>query len=247
MTRAAICIAVALGLSGASAADAADRWSYTGKYGPQHWGEIKADFASCASGKTQSPVDIRDAVPGAPAPIVFDYQRTWLRIVDNGHTVQVNYGPGSSIVVGGKRYSLLQFHFHHPSEETIEGKRYPMVVHLVHASADGALAVVAVLLREGAANPFIETLWTHLPSRKGKERATLKVSIDATRLLPRKRAYYEFTGSLTTPPCSEGVTWLVMATPVELSAAQIARFAELYNGNARPLQALNGRPITLHE
>src|SRR5436190_2715986 len=227
--------------------DAHHEWDYGKEHGPRHWGQLKPEFASCGLGKVQSPIDIHGALAAAAAPIQFHYQATPLHIIDNGHTIQVNYAPGSSISVAGKRYDLVQFHFHHPSEEKIDGKGFPMVAHLVHKSADGALAVVAVLLREGAQNPFIDTLWKNLPHEKEKELAAEKVTINAARLLPRSHAYYEYAGSLTTPPCSEGVTWLVLTTPVELSAAQVARFGKIYKANARPVQALNGRAITLHK
>jgi carbonic anhydrase len=246
-TRAIVSILLSLALFGARAEEQVHEWAYTGEHGPQHWADVKADFAACGVGKTQSPIDIHGAASGSPAPIKFDYHAVPLHITDNGHTVQVTYAAGSSITVRGKHYELAQFHFHHPSEERIEGKGYPMVAHLVHKSADGALAVVAVLLREGAQNPLIATLWKNLPADKEKEVAPEKVTINAARLLPVSRAYYEFAGSLTTPPCSEGVTWLVLATPVELSASQISRFTKIYSSNARPLQALNGRAITLHK
>ena len=246
-TRAIVWILFSLALFGARAEEQVHEWAYTGEHGPQHWADVKADFAACGTGKAQSPIDIHGATSGTPAPIKFDYHAVPLHIIDNGHTVQVTYAAGSSIAVGGKRYELAQFHFHHPSEERIDGKGYPMVAHLVHKSADGALAVVAVLLREGAQNPLIATLWKNLPTEKEKEMASEKVTINAARLLPASRAYYGFAGSLTTPPCSEGVTWLVLATPVELSASQISRFVKIYSSNARPLQALNGRAITLHK
>jgi carbonic anhydrase len=212
-------------------------WDYGKEHGPRHWGE------SCATGKAQSPIDIRNAVPGKLAPIRFDYHATPLRIIDNGHTIQVNYGSGSGISVADQRYELVQFHFHKPSEEKIDGKGYPMVAHLVHRNSSGALAVVAVLLKQGNSSPLVQTLWANLPAEKEKEKAPAKVSIDAAQLLPRDQAYYTFSGSLTTPPCSEGVTWFVLASPVELSAAQVSRFGKIYDGNARPVQPLNGRAV----
>ena len=218
-------------------------WDYGAEHGPKHWGEVKADFAACGTGKAQSPVDIRNAVPGKLDPIKFDYHPSPLHVIDNGHTVQVNYAPGSSITVGDQRYELVQFHFHKPSEEKINGKAFPMEAHLVHKRSDGALAVVAVLLKQGGANGVIGTVWKNLPEEKEKEKAVDKVSVNAAGLLPKNHAYYTFAGSLTTPPCSEGVTWFVLVHQTDVSDGQIGRFGKLYNGNARPVQALNGRVI----
>lgn len=218
-------------------------WSYEGKDGPQNWAKLSPEFAPCGSGKFQSPIDIREGIRLNLDPIKFEYKSSPLRILDNGHTVQVNYGMGSSIWVNGEKYSLVQFHFHKPSEERIEGKSFDMVVHLVHKNMMGQLAVVAVMLRNGAPNPLVQTLWTHLPLQSGKEGMPKNVSIDANQLLPQDRAYYTFLGSLTTPPCSEGVLWLVMKTPMQVSRAQIAAFGRLYENNARPVQQANRRLI----
>jgi len=237
----------ALAFSPLAAGEGQHEWDYGAEHGPQHWGGIKTEFASCAVGKTQSPIDIRGAVPGKLDPIRFDYHPSELRIIDNGHTIQVNYGPGSAISVGGKRYELVQFHFHKPSEEQIDGKSFPMVVHLVHKDSSGALAVVAVLLKQGAQNGLVQTLWANLPGDKEKESVVRKVRIDAARLLPRAHGYYTFSGSLTTPPCSEGVTWFVLTHPMEISQQQISRFGRVYDGNARPVQPLNGRTIRVSQ
>jgi carbonic anhydrase len=154
----------------------------------------------------------------------------------------VNYAPGSSIDVGGSRYELVQFHFHKPSEEKIDGKAHAMVAHLVHKSADGKLAVVAVLLDQGGANPTISTIWKNLPKEKEKE-ISVKATVDAAALLPGDKGYYTFQGSLTTPPCSEGVRWLVLKTLVKIAESEIATFGKLYPMNARPTQPLNGRAL----
>ena len=222
-------------------------WDYGKAHGPQHWGAIKPEFATCGAGKAQSPIDIRKPRAGKLEAISFDYRATPLRIIDNGHTVQVNYAPGSTISIGDRRYELQQFHFHKPSEEKVNGKSYPMVAHLVHKNADGALAVVAVLLSAGAENPVIKTLWSNLPPEKEKEDAPGNVSIDAAELLPKDHAYYSFPGSLTTPPCSEGVTWYVLVHPSEISEAQVARFGKIYAHNARPVQPLNGRVVQISQ
>ncbi len=219
------------------------RWSYRGSDGPDHWGELDKTFRTCQLGHRQSPIDIRATTPADLPPIQFAYQRTPLHIVNNGHTIQVNYSPGSFITVGDERYQLTQFHFHHPSEERIKGKRFEMVAHLVHASPDGALAVVAVLLDRGAADPVIASLWQHLPTHEGPEQKIDDVQIDATGLLPQDRGYYTFTGSLTTPPCTEDVTWFVLKTPKRISQSQADTFGKIYPHDARPIQQLYGRQV----
>lgn len=218
-------------------------WAYDGKLGPQNWAKLSPEFAACGSGKFQSPIDIKEGIRLSLEPITFNYKPSQLRILDNGHTVQVNYGMGSSITVGGEKYSLVQFHFHKPSEERIEGKSFDMVVHLVHKNLTGNLAVVAVMLRNGAPNPLMQTLWTHLPLMQGKEATPKDVKIDVTQFLPTDRSYYTYLGSLTTPPCSEGVLWLVMKNPMQVSRSQIAAFGRLYEVNARPVQPANKRLI----
>lgn len=243
----ALACALALAPAVAFAEGEHHEWDYGKEHGPTHWGAIKSDFAACGAGKEQSPIDIRGAVPSRLDPIEFDYHPTPLRIIDNGHTIQVIYGPGSFISVGGERAELQQFHFHKPSEERVNGKSYPMVAHLVHKKADGSLAVVAVLLKQGHPNALIQTLWANLPAEKEKEKAVEKIGVDAAKLLPQKRAYYTFAGSLTTPPCSEGVTWYVLVNPAEVSEAQVARFGRIYKANARPVQPLNGRMIKVSQ
>jgi carbonic anhydrase len=221
----------------------AHEWSYEGEEGPTHWGDLEPDFAACRLGKHQSPIDIRDAKPASLPPIKFDYKSSPLKIVNNGHSIQINYAPGSYMVVGEKRYELQQFHFHHPSEEYINGKPYDMAIHLVHADNQGHSAVVTVLLKKGNTNSMIQKLWDNLPRAEGKEEAVPSVEVSAAALLPETLSYYTFEGSLTTPPCSEPVTWYVLKTPLEVSAAEAAAFARLYPHNARPLQSLNGRAI----
>jgi carbonic anhydrase len=218
-------------------------WSYSGQEGPNEWGKLDSTYAACSTGKTQSPIDIKDARKAELPTLRFDYNSVPLNIIDNAHTIQVNYPVGSTLTVGKRLYTLKQFHFHHPSEEHVNGHGYDMVVHLVHADAEGHLAVVAVFLKEGNANPFMDLLWQNLPKEKGKAVDVSGVTLNARDLLPTDRGYYTFSGSLTTPPCSEGVTWYVMKSSVALSKAQVAAFAKLYPGNARPIQAANGREI----
>ena len=219
------------------------RWSYDGKGAPSAWGHLQPEFAACSEGKRQSPIDIQDGAKLELDPIKFDYKPAPLRIIDNGYTVQVNFSEGSSITVSGVRYELKQLHFHKPSEERINGKVYDMVVHLVHKSSDGRLAVVAVLMEAGTPNPFIAALWPHLPLESGREVSLPEVMVDLNGLLPETRSYFAYMGSLTTPPCTEGVLWLVMKTPVTVAAEQVGIFGKLYSMNARPVQPANGRLI----
>ena len=227
---------------------AAARGTRYGKF-PEGVEEGETAQAVFSQGKrpSQSPIDIetKDVTPaGDLAPIRFNYQLSPLKIINNGFTVQVSYDAGSSITVNGESYELIQFHFHHPSETTIDGQKYDLELHLVHRNAQGKLAVVAVLLKSGAQNPPLRELWSYLPKDIGHEAEHKKVQLNAADFLPNDRNYYKFSGSLTIPPCTEGVTWLVMRTPVEVSPTQIAAFANLYPLNARPLQPLNGRSVT---
>jgi carbonic anhydrase len=221
----------------------AHEWGYGGSEGPAHWGELSPEFAACKTGRRQSPVDIADARSADLPAIQFEYKPGALHIVNNGHTIEINSAPGSFIRIGDKRYDLRQFHFHHPSEETIKGKRFPMEVHLVHSDADGHLAVVSVLLEEGSANPLIETLWGFAPKTAGPEKIHDNLRIDSADLLPTNRSYFTFAGSLTTPPCTEGVRWFVLKTPVTISNSQMVTFAEIYPYDERPTQSLNGRTV----
>ena len=218
-------------------------WTYKGPEGPSYWGKLDPAFATCAVGHAQSPIDIKDAKKSDLPPLKFDYKAVPLNIIDNGHTVQVNYAPGSTLTVGDKTYVLKQFHFHHPSEEHINGQGYDMVAHLVHADADGHLAVVAVLLKKGPSNPFLNTVWTNIPKEKEKAVDVSGVSLNVNDLLPADHGYFTFAGSLTTPPCSEGVTWYVLKNQSSLSAEQLQVFAKIYPLNARPIQASNNREI----
>ena len=217
-------------------------WAYQGNTGPSHWASLSPDFSTCKLGGLQSPIDIRGAKAADLPAIRFDYKPSPLKIVDNGHTIQVNYAPGSSIEVGAARYELVQFHFHRPSEERINGKAHAMDAHLVHRNSAGELAVVAVLLDKGQDNPTLRAVWSNLPKQKEKEVAA-PATIDAAALLPADKGYYTFQGSLTTPPCSEGVRWFVLKTPMTLAANELTAFAKLYPMNARPTQPLNGRAV----
>jgi carbonic anhydrase len=220
-------------------------WTYEGAEGPSHWGDLDPAFATCAHGHVQSPIDIPAASIAAEHldPIRFDYKAAPLHLTDNGHTVMIEVPPGGTIRIGSAEYALQQIHFHHPSEEMIDGKPFAMVAHLVHKNRDGGLAVVAVLFEEGAENPALAGVFAHLPAGPGKKTAPSNVHFDPAALLPASRSYFTFEGSLTTPPCTEGVTWYVLRTPVTASAEQIGAFARHYPHNARPVQPVGGRPI----
>jgi carbonic anhydrase len=218
-------------------------WDYGREHGPAHWGDLSPEFAACKTGRHQSPIDVRQTVKADLPAIGFAYRPSRLRIVDNGHTVMATWDPGSSIQVGRRRYELKQLHFHRPSENTVLGRRFEMEAHLVHADAAGAQAVVAVLLEAGQENALVRELWNDLPREKGHEDVRDDVRVDASLLLPSARGYYTFEGSLTTPPCSESVTWIVLKQPVQVSAAEVAQFAKLYPNDARPAQPLHGRVV----
>ncbi|MDD2743606.1 MAG: carbonic anhydrase family protein, partial [Rhodocyclaceae bacterium] len=217
-------------------------WSYEGEGAPENWAKIDPKNNTCASGQRQSPIDIREGIKVDLEPVQFEYRPSTFRIVDNGHTIQVSVGD-SRISLTGKTYELIQFHFHRPSEEKVNGRRFDMVAHLVHKADDGALAVVAVLLERGQENPFIQTLWNNLPLEKDTPVSPPALAIDPQTLLPASRDYYTYMGSLTTPPCTEGVLWLVMKQPVQVSADQVAIFSRLYPNNARPIQPAANRLI----
>jgi len=242
LRRVSLGLALLVCCAGASASGDV-HWSYGGHGGPAEWAALNPEFATCKLGTHQSPIDIRGAKTADLPAIAFNYQPAPLAIIDNGHTIQVNYAPGSWIDVGGARYELVQFHFHKPSEEKIDGKPHAMVAHLVHKNAEGKLAVVAVLLDGGGASATIDAIWKNLPAEKEKAVAVPGVSVDASTLLPKDRAYYTFQGSLTTPPCSEDVTWFVLKSPMKIADGEIAQFAKIYPMNARPTQPTNGRPI----
>ncbi len=218
-------------------------WGYEGEIGPAYWGDLSEEFRLCKEGKSQSPVDIVNTVKEDIPDVQFHYSPAPLSIINNGHTVKVNYLEGSYIVYQGKRYNLVQFHFHRPSENTVNGKHFDMEAHLVHKGSNGELVVVAVFLKEGDENPLIQKLWENIPEEIGHKKVNKEISIDVSRLLPKDKGYYLFEGSLTTPPCTEGVKWIVLKEAVKVSKAQIERFEHFYKMNARPTQPLNKRVI----
>lgn len=219
-------------------------WSYSGEGGPQNWGDLDDRYHQCKVGKNQSPIDLRDAkaigTSGLPE-LDIHYRPVPMKIINNGHTVQINFPLGSYIKVGGHRFELLQFHFHTPSEHQKEGFSYPMEVHLVHKDGDGNLAVMGILFQEGEANPFLQDIVDHLPTKVKEESMYREVEVNPVRLLPTNKKFYKYSGSLTTPPCSEGVYWMVFKFPIEASYEQLKAMNELMGDNARPAQGMFAR------
>ncbi len=220
----------------------APHWAYTGPAGPQTWGGLQPGFQLCAKGQRQSPIDIQGGLPVDLEPVQFHYKASRFAVVDNGHTVQANLAGGNFIEVGGRRFELKQFHFHRPSEERIDGRQFEMSLHLVHKDEQGRLAVVALLLDRGVPHPAVQQVWNNLPLEQQQEQSG-RTPLELAALLPSDPSYYTYMGSLTTPPCSEGVQWIVMRQPVSVSAAQIEIFVRLYPMNARPIQQVAGRRI----
>lgn len=222
-------------------------WSYeAGPIGPERWGSLDPDYAACSAGREQSPIDIGTAVKADLPALQFSYRSGPVRIINNGYTaVRVNYpkGNGNVLTVDGVRYELTQFHFHRPSEEYVHGAPSAMAAHFMHASADGKVVGVTVLLKAGKSNAVARQLWPRMPQTVGPEREVAGLEVDPTALLPKELGYYMYSGSQTAPPCTEGVTWYVLKTPVEISPAEIAAFAKLYPHDVRPPQPLNGRVV----
>jgi carbonic anhydrase len=225
------------------AADQAPHWGYTDDTGPEHWGDLAPEYQTCKTGQAQSPIDITQAVPAAVSFIGFRYRSAPLSVINNGHTIQVSYPPGSYLVLGRKSYQLKQFHFHAPSEHSVFGRRADMSAHLVHEAPDGELAVVAVAMNIGRRpNREVARIWRAMPAKAAREHHE-RVSINAARLLPTRRSYFSYMGSLTTPPCTEGVRWVVMKEPITVSSQQVDLFKAVIGDNARPVQPLNGRVV----
>jgi carbonic anhydrase len=224
----------------APAGSASPHWSYEGEAGPTRWGELTPAFKVCQLGLEQSPIDLADAITAEPGRIDVAYRAMKLRVVNNGHTIQVNADPGSSCVIGGTTYVLQQFHFHHPSEHLLSGKPFDLECHFVHRSAAGDIAVIGVFMRPGETNQALQPIWDAMPRQEGPERDA-GITFDPAALLPAKPGYYRYIGSLTTPPCTQGIVWTVLQQPIEASPDQIRQFAALYTNNARPVQAHNRR------
>lgn len=216
-------------------------WSYEGEMGPDKWG---TQFPVCGTGKSQSPVDIRGPFEASNNPIKVNYRPIPLKLLNNGHTIQVNAAPGNTLTVGSETYELLQFHFHRPSEELVEGKPSAMVVHFVHKSAAGKLAVIGLLLDQGAENKHLRAIWANAPKQEAPEQEAPGIAINLAEMLPSKLSYHSYEGSLTTPPCTEGVNFYILRTHGSVSREQLEAFP--FKANARPTQPLNGRKILEH-
>jgi carbonic anhydrase len=218
-------------------------WGYEGEVGPEHWAEFESDFGACSTGRNQSPIDLANFIHADLPKIAFDYKPGGHQVVNNGHAVQVNYNDGSSITVDSTVFKLKQFHFHSPSENTINGRSFPMEAHFVHADDQGNLAVVALMFEEGSSNGVLESVWPKVPQvENGKD--ALEPVVSAEALLPANRDYYRYDGSLTTPPCSEGVRWFVLKQPAKATAEQLAVVGKtLTHANNRPVQPTGARAI----
>ena len=229
--------------AGNSAASGGGDWGYTGEGAPEHWGSLNPAYALCDKGANQSPIDLTGLIESELEPISFNYTGLVTEVVHNGHAVQADYTAGSTMTVNGKTFSLKQFYFHTPSENLINGEQFPMEAHFVHADTDGNLAVIAVMYNIGEENAELKKIWQQMPAEAGKKTG-MASQVRADHLMPENKEYYRFNGSLTTPPCTEGVLWLVMKNPVSVSEAQVKQLAEaLGHPNNRPVQPVNARPV----
>lgn len=218
-------------------------WAYEGKEGPENWAKLKSEFATCDAGRNQSPINIDGAIDAPLKPLKGIQKVTVKEIFNNGHTVQANFKFGNMLLLDDAPYQMKQVHFHAPSENTIKGKSFPLEAHFVHADKSGNLAVIGVMFKEGKANSGLEKLWAQMPKEAGAP-IPLKAKVSASEMIPDNRDYYRFSGSLTTPPCSEGVRWILLKTPMTASKEQIAAFeAVMHHHNNRPVQPLNGRVV----
>lgn len=237
----------ATGAHGATGATGAIplHWSYEGDTGPAHWSALDKAYEACLEGSKQSPIDISNARVANLPDLAFNYAPITGSVVNNGHTIQVDVTPGDTMTAKGITYGLAQFHFHGPSEHTVGGKAYPLEVHLVHKDPSGKLAEVGVLISEGEENAAFKDVIDNLPTEENKPK-TIVAPIDPKAMIPAIQATYRYDGSLTTPPCSEGVDWNVMAQPVTMSKAQIAAItAKFHEPNNRPIQKLGSRELLL--
>ena len=220
-------------------------WTYEGETGPEAWGRLSPEFAVCETGTMQSPINLAGAATTPLPGPTFRYAAAPLEIANLGHTLQVNYAPGNTLVLGDQTYELVQYHFHTPAEHLLRGQSYPMAAHLVHRNAAGQLAVVGVLIREGAENAALRPVFSQPPTTAGEVRRDASTLVSAEALLPRDQTNYRYPGSLTTPPCTEGVQWIVMAEPIEMSQAQIAAVRNIIHTTNRPVQPLGERTLLL--
>lgn len=220
------------------------KWSYEGETGPSHWGGLKEEFSLCKNGESQSPVNISEITKTEAPQLEIHYVETSLDVLNNGHTVQFNYQPGSFIKIGEKKFDLLQFHFHAPSEHIVKGKPLDMEMHLVHKNEQGELAVLGVFFIVAEKNSPLDSFWKHLPEKVNEPTKLAEIKVNAKDLLPENLKYFFYSGSLTTPPCSEGVRWNVLNQPLPVTESQLNSFNALVGDNARPTQVLNTRNVT---
>ncbi len=221
-------------------------WGYEGGTDPSHWGEMEKDHQKhlmCREGTNQSPIDIDEVRGSRLAVLGCHYLDTPIRITNNGHTIHLGYNKGSYVDWGDQKFYLIQFHFHHPSEHLIHGQSYAMEMHLVHKTSDHQYVVIGVFMKEGKFNPQIQQLWDRIPKDVNKEIVYKNEEINLEDFLPKTKEYFHYYGSLTTPPCSENVSWFLLKTPIEISKAQIESFKKVIDHNARPAQKLNHRVI----
>lgn len=227
-------------------------WSYEEAEGPAKWSTLRADWKICSEGRNQSPIDIEKTVRSnspelkegfKPVSLNIIHGQHAVDVINNGHSIEVNYADGDTLQIGDQQFQLVQYHFHSPSEHTVSGKHFPMEMHLVHKSAEGKLAVIGVFIEEGEPNAAFDLIWSNLPNTTDLKNHIGNVSIDIGSLLPRSKTIYRYDGSLTTPPCSEEVKWIIMTAPIHLSSRQIEVFRAIIKDNNRPIQALNGRSV----
>ena len=219
-------------------------WGYSGEHGPDNWGKMKPEYKLCENGISQSPIDFNSPISASLIKINFNYKPTNLNIINNGHTIQVNYTNGSFAVIDGKKYSLLQFHFHTPSEHTVSGMHFDMEMHLVHKNKEGKLAVVGVFIKVGKEDKNFDSIIANIPEHK-TEAKQYDEKIDVNSLLPKNKSYFHYFGFLTTPPCTEGVSWSVLTTPIEISRQQYQKFHSIIGNNNRPVQPINNRFVLI--
>jgi len=219
-------------------------WSYKGDTGPKHWGSLNHKYSLCGKGTMQTPINIIPTNDVDLSPLEINYKTSSTDVINNGHTVQVNIAEGSSVTIDNEDYELKQFHFHTPSENNIKGNSYPLEAHFVHSTKDGKLAVIAVMFEEGKENPILKKIWDKFPLEENHKVSISLSSNDINSILPSNPDYYKFTGSLTTPPCSENVKWNVYKTTMSISKEQVEEFFNIFNhSNNRPLQKINDRVV----
>ena len=246
LTFSGVSATLSVGMSSLSeviASESGSGWGYIGESSPENWGDLSSTYTACKTGLQQSPIDLHSAIDADLAVVDVDYKSIPLNVLNNGHTIQVNATTGNKIKLDDEEFELLQFHFHHPSEHKVDGNPYPMEMHFVNANSKGELAVLGVFLQEGTENNALKPVWEAMPQRKGQPKEIPGVKIDISELLPTNRKMYRYFGSLTTPPCSEIVKWIVYQEPIQVSSVQIDRFRKIFPLNARPVQLLDRRFI----